>query len=125
MHCGHRSERRGNRLQRHFVPVPGASWCRQTVDGVPTTYVNDLSAGLTQVLEDGTETYLSGVGRIAQAAGIFNVNFTTKQTGVLSLETVGRISLLNSPSPAGVITLRGNYIGEEWKLHVLDQPMLR
>ncbi len=39
---------------------------RQTVNGVPTNYTLDLNAGLTQVLADGTSTYLYGIGRIAQ-----------------------------------------------------------
>ncbi len=30
----------------------------QTVNGETTTYVLDLNAGLTQVLSDGTDTYL-------------------------------------------------------------------
>jgi hypothetical protein len=38
---------------------------QQTVSGV-TTYTLDLTAGLTQVLADGTNTYLYGNGRIAQ-----------------------------------------------------------
>jgi RHS repeat-associated protein len=43
----------GNRLQ-------------QVVNGNKTTYVNDLNAGLTQILSDGTNTYLYGNDRIAQ-----------------------------------------------------------
>ena len=38
----------------------------QTVNGVPTHFTLDLNAGLSQVLTDGTNTYLYGVGRIAQ-----------------------------------------------------------
>ncbi len=46
----------------------------QTANSATTQYVNDPStalragsaAGLTQVLSDGTDTYLYGVGRIAQ-----------------------------------------------------------
>jgi RHS repeat-associated protein len=44
----------GNRLQ-------------QTANGTTITYVNDLNGGLTQVLSDGTNTYLYGNGRTAQA----------------------------------------------------------
>ena len=36
------------------------------MNGVTTSYTLDLAAGLTQVLADGTETYLYGNGRIAQ-----------------------------------------------------------
>jgi RHS repeat-associated protein len=43
----------GNRLQ-------------QTANSTTITYVNDLNAGLTQVLSDGTNTYLYGNVRIAQ-----------------------------------------------------------
>ncbi len=39
------------------------------MNGVPTTYVNDLASGLTQILEDGTYTYIYGLGRIAQVNG--------------------------------------------------------
>ncbi len=38
----------------------------QTVNSVLTRYALDPAAGLTQVLADGTSTYLYGVGRIAQ-----------------------------------------------------------
>ncbi|HVP21832.1 MAG TPA: hypothetical protein VMS73_08220 [Anaerolineaceae bacterium] len=38
----------------------------QTVGEVTTTYTLDLAAGLTQVLADGTLTYLYGNARIAQ-----------------------------------------------------------
>jgi YD repeat-containing protein len=39
----------------------------QTVGITTTTYTLDLAAGLTQVLSDGTDTYLYGNGRIAQS----------------------------------------------------------
>ncbi len=39
---------------------------RQTINGAPTNYALDLNAGLTQVLSDGSATYLYGNGRIAQ-----------------------------------------------------------
>lgn len=38
----------------------------QTVDSVTTNYVLDLNAGLTQVLADGTNTYLYGNGRVGE-----------------------------------------------------------
>ncbi len=41
---------------------------RQIINGATTTYTLDLNAGLTQVLADGTNTYLYGNGRIAQQA---------------------------------------------------------
>lgn len=39
---------------------------QQMVDGVPTSYTLDINTGLTQVLADGTHTYLYGQGRITQ-----------------------------------------------------------
>jgi RHS repeat-associated protein len=39
---------------------------QQTVNNTTTTYTLDLAGGLTQVLADGTHTYLYGNGRIAQ-----------------------------------------------------------
>jgi RHS repeat-associated protein len=39
---------------------------QQTVNSVTTSYTLDLAAGLTQVLANGTQTYLYGVGRVAQ-----------------------------------------------------------
>ena len=40
---------------------------QQTVNSQTTNYTLDLNTGLTQVLDDGTDTYLYGVDRIAQA----------------------------------------------------------
>jgi uncharacterized protein RhaS with RHS repeats len=37
---------------------------QQTLNAVTTTYSLDLAAGLTQVLSDGSDTYLYGLGRI-------------------------------------------------------------
>jgi YD repeat-containing protein len=42
---------------------------RQTANSTPTTFVLDIHTPLTQVLEDGTNTYLYGVERLAQLAG--------------------------------------------------------
>jgi RHS repeat-associated protein len=39
---------------------------RQTINAAPTTYTVDLAAGLTQVLADGANSYLYGVGRIGE-----------------------------------------------------------
>ena len=44
----------------------------QSVNGDTTNYTLDLNAGLTQVLNDETNQYIYGVGRIAQ------VNTTTE-----------------------------------------------
>jgi RHS repeat-associated protein len=39
---------------------------QQTVNGIPTNYTLDLNAGMTQVLEDGTNAYLYGLRRIGE-----------------------------------------------------------
>ena len=38
----------------------------QTVNGQPVTYTLDIAASLTQVLSDGENDYLYGLGRIAE-----------------------------------------------------------
>jgi YD repeat-containing protein len=38
----------------------------QTMNGVPRHYTLDLHAGLTQVLDDGPNTYLYGTGRLGE-----------------------------------------------------------
>jgi len=67
-----------------------------------TTYILDLNAGLTQILNDGTNTYLYGVGRIAQ------VNTTTEYFmgdalgSVRQLtNTIGDITLAKGYEPYG------------------------
>jgi RHS repeat-associated protein len=40
---------------------------KQTVNGDPTAYTLDLNVGLTQVLADGTNAYMYGLGRIGEA----------------------------------------------------------
>jgi RHS repeat-associated protein len=39
---------------------------RQTVDGLATEYTLDIETGLTQLLQDGTNRYLYGLGRIGE-----------------------------------------------------------
>jgi len=75
---------------------------RQTVNGQTTNYTLDLNAGLTQVLNDGTNTYLYGNERIAQ------VNTTTEYFlgdalgSVRQLvDTSGDITLAKSYQPYG------------------------
>jgi len=67
-------------------------------------YTLDLNSGLTQVLSDGTNTYLYGIGRIAQ------VNTTTEYFMGDALGSVrqltdaqGEITLANAYEPYGVL----------------------
>lgn len=95
---------------------------QQTVGGVTTNYALDLNSGLTQVLADGTNNYLYGVGRIGQhdtaamqylgADGLGSVRQIYNAAGV-----VGRNTLYD---PFGnVLTTNGTlasvygYTGEE------------
>ncbi len=70
----------------------------QTVNGQTTTYTLDLNAGLTQILNDGTNTYLYGVDRIAQ------VNTSTEYFLGDALGSVRQITNTN-----GNITLTKSY----------------
>ncbi len=71
---------------------------RQTVNGVTTTYANDYAAGLTQVLSDGTNSYLYGVGRLGQ------YDNTMQYFGADGLGSVRQI--YNS---AGIVQMNGRY----------------
>lgn len=44
----------------------GSDRVSQTINGVTITYALDQAAGLTQVLSDGSDSYLYGVGRIGE-----------------------------------------------------------
>ncbi len=60
----------------------------QTLNGTTTThYVNDTAAGLTQVLSDGTDTYLYGLSRIAQQPGTNGMQYF----GVDGLDSVRQL----------------------------------
>ena len=75
----------------------------QTVTGVATTYTLELNAGLTQVLTDGTNTYLYGAGRIGekQAAG-FVYHLPDALGSVRQLaDASGTVTLAKSYEPFG------------------------
>jgi RHS repeat-associated protein len=92
-----------NRLISFSEPAVSASFAynglndrvQQIVNSQPTNYTLDLNVGLTQVLDDGTNTYLYGVDRIAQVQGanidyflgdaLGSVRQLTNQTGTVSL----------------------------------------
>ena len=82
----------GNRLQ-------------QTVDEVTTTYMNDLNAGLTQVLSDGTNTYLYGNGRLAQDDGVNMGYFLGDALGSVRqlTDASGSVTLTQSYEPYGEV----------------------
>ena len=77
----------------------------QTVDSVTTNYVLDLNAGLTQVLSDGSNTYLYGAGRIGelQPAG-FAYHLGDALGSVRQLaDATGTVTLARSFEPFGSV----------------------
>ncbi|MGP8330391.1 MAG: RHS repeat-associated core domain-containing protein [Methanosarcinaceae archaeon] len=82
------------------LPIYGGLGDRhqQIVDGVTTNYTLDLAAGLTQVLSDGTNTYLYGNGRISQNA---------TQTEYFLGDALGSVRQL--ADSAGAVTLTQGY----------------
>ena len=66
-------------------------------------YTLDLNAGLTQVLADGTNTYLYGNGRIAQQSGETKDYFLGDALGSVRQLTnsVGAVTLTQSYAPYG------------------------
>jgi len=75
----------------------------QTADGVVTTYTLDLNARLTQVLVDGTNTYLYGVSRIGeQQPGGFAYHLPDALGSVRQLANAsGVVTLARSYEPYG------------------------
>jgi len=57
----HSHQSLGDRLQQTVNPLSGTG-------GVTTTFTMDLASNLSQVLDDGTNTYLYGIDRIAQSS---------------------------------------------------------
>ncbi len=45
-------------------------YLHETANSQTTHYTMDLNAGLTQVLQDGTNTYLYGAGRVARYGAV-------------------------------------------------------
>jgi RHS repeat-associated protein len=75
----------------------------QTVNGVTTYFTLDLNAGLSQVLSDGTNTYLYGVGRIAQADQVGKEYFLGDALGSVRqlTDATGAVTLSKSYEPYG------------------------
>lgn len=83
----------------------------QTVDMHTTRYTLDLASGLTQVLADGTHTYLYGNGRIAQYTGTTPEYFLTDALGSVRqlTDASGSVTLAKGYQPYGeVLESEGN-----------------
>lgn len=73
--------------------------------GVTTNYTLDLAAGLTQVLDNGTNTYLYGNGRIAQAGSTTEYFLGDALGSVRQLaDPAGAVTLTQSYAPYGEVT---------------------
>jgi len=76
----------------------------QTVNGNTTNYTLDLNTGLTQVLNDGTNTYLYGVGRIVLVNTGTEYFLGDALGSVRQLtDTQGEITLAKSYAPYGEV----------------------
>jgi RHS repeat-associated protein len=76
---------------------------QQTVDSQTTTYALDLNVGLTQVLDDGDNTYLYGVGRISQVNTGTQYFMGDALGSVRQLVEGGDILLAKSYTPYGEV----------------------
>jgi hypothetical protein len=68
--------------------------------------VVDLNAGLTQTLSDGANTYIYGVGRIAQQRGAVTEYFLGDALGSVRqlVDDSGAVVLAKTYDPYGVVT---------------------
>ncbi len=78
---------------------------QQTVNGTGNAYALDLAGGLTQVLSDGTRTYLYGSGRIAQYTGMTAEYFLGDALGSVRqlADASGNVTLAKSYEPYGEV----------------------
>ncbi len=78
---------------------------QQTVNGVQETYLLNTTGGLTQVLVDGTNTYLYGVVRIAQQHATGTQYFLGDALGSVRqiVNENGDVTLAKSYEPYGAI----------------------
>ncbi len=84
-----------------------------SANGVPTTYTLDLNpaAGLTQILVEGSTTYLYGTGRLAQYTGTAPAYFLGDALGSVRQLTdgAGRLALTRWYDPYGnIVSNRGD-----------------
>ncbi len=106
---------------------------QETINGVTTSFANDLAAGLTQVLEDGTNTYLYGNGRIAQYGASGAAYFLGDALGSVRqmVDETGAVTLTRNYEPYGEETSslgtgRSNYgYTGEWESSYTNLLYLR
>lgn len=78
---------------------------RETNNGVTTNFTLDLNTGLTQVLADGTNTYLYGTTRIGQFAATDSSYFLGDALGSVRqlTEDTGAVTMAKSYGPYGEV----------------------
>jgi len=74
---------------------------QQTVSSTTTTYVLDLNAGLTQVLDDDDSAYLYGLGRIAEVDGSLEYFMGDALRSTRQLVSNDAVTLTKSYAPYG------------------------
>jgi RHS repeat-associated protein len=79
---------------------------QQIVNGTSTNYTLDITSGLTQALDDGTNKYLYGNGRIAQVAATQPLQGASR-TGYFLPDALG--SVRQMADAAGTLNLAKNY----------------
>jgi len=78
---------------------------QETVNEVTTTFALDLNTGLTQVLQDGTNTYLYGNGRIGQFTASDSAYFLGDALGSVRqlVDGSGEVILVKDYEPYGEV----------------------
>jgi len=75
---------------------------QQTVNAVTTNYTLDINTGLTQILADGTTSYLYGLGRIGQQGADWAYHLPDALGSVRQLaDAAGVVSYAQSFEPYG------------------------
>ncbi len=86
---------------------------QQTVNYTTTTYAVDIAGGLTQVLSDGTNTYLYGVNRINQQHASLTEYYLADALGSVRqlADSSGDVVLARSYDPYGNLVESNAYTG--------------
>jgi YD repeat-containing protein len=75
---------------------------QQTVNAVTTNYTLDLNAGLTQVLSDGTNSYLYGLGRIGEFGAAWSYHMPDALGSVRQqTDNAGNVTMAQTYEPFG------------------------
>jgi len=78
---------------------------QETVNGSTTTFTMDLNTGLTQALSDGTNTYVYGLGRIAQVNTVTEYFLSDALGSVRQMTNAsGAITYTKAYDPYGMVT---------------------